>query len=174
MLNCTDEIRTVVAATWSGMFGLEASERTGTIPEDQRQHFLSAFVNITGNWVGTVVIEYSPEIARRLSAKTYRCDVTDVDFSQMRDVLGEVSNIIAGRLKKSLPEGCYLSLPSIVAGLDYKLIVPNAKQLDRVAFESEGDAFQVTLLEIDQPQRDFGGPGALLAGRHGNPYEHRA
>lgn len=174
MLNSTREIRDVVAATWSDMFGIEARDRTEAIPTADRQHYLSAFVNITGNWVGTVVIEYSPGMARCLTARTYRCEPSEVDFDQMRDVLGEVSNIVAGQLKKGLPDGCYLSLPSIVAGLDYQLIVPNAKVVDRVSFETDADAFQVTLLHIDQPQREFGSPGYLLGGRHGTPYEHRS
>ena len=178
MLHGTEPIRDVVASTWSRMFGLEVRERAELGPDDERRHFLSASVNFTGSWVGTVVIEFSPEMARAMTARAYRREPAEVDFDQLRDVLGEVSNVVAGGLKKDLPDGCFLSLPSIVVGLDYRLIVPNAKQVERLAFESGDDVFQVTLLELSQAPGELDpgelAPGALLGGGHsGVPHEHR-
>jgi chemotaxis protein CheX len=74
---------------------------------------LVAWVSITGAWSGDVKIRLSPELARRLAREILQIDPDSTDDAGVRDVAGEVANMIGGNLKALLPEPCRLSLPKV-------------------------------------------------------------
>ncbi|MBN8610588.1 MAG: chemotaxis protein CheX [Deltaproteobacteria bacterium] len=75
---------------------------------------LVASVTITGVWSGDVSVRLSPALATRLAREIFEIDPTSVDEVGVRDVLGEVANMIGGNLKALLPEPSRLSLPRVV------------------------------------------------------------
>ena len=64
----------------------------------------------------------------------------------MRDVLGELANMIGGNLKCVLTRGIRLSMPSVVDGSDYSLRVCGAEVRERLAFQCAEGLFWVTVL----------------------------
>ena len=64
----------------------------------------------------------------------------------VRDVLGELANMIGGNLKPVLTPGIRLSMPSVVDGCDYSLRVCGAKIQQRLAFQSAEGLFWITIL----------------------------
>lgn len=75
---------------------------------------LVASVTITGAWSGDVSVRLSPSLATRLAREILEVDPTSPDDGGVRDVVGEVANMIGGNLKALLPEPCRLSLPRVV------------------------------------------------------------
>lgn len=150
-----------VVDTWGCLFGLAADELEQAIPYGVRKHYLSAIIQITGDWVGSVIIDYAPALARRMTSMFNDCTPELVTFPQMRDVLGETVNIVAGHLKENLPPGCSLSLPAVVAGLDYRLLVADARPAARKAFACSGEKFQLTVFKLDPDQVAGAGPPPL-------------
>ena len=73
-----------------------------------------------------------------------------VTADDMQDVLGELTNMIAGNFKALLSGACHLSMPTVVEGIDYKLIVPGSKLITQVALDCQGQPFMVTLLERNE------------------------
>jgi chemotaxis protein CheX len=69
----------------------------------------------------------------------------------VRDVMGELANMVAGNLKSLLPKGVDLSMPSVVVGSDYSLHVCGVNAMERMTFSSGAGDFRVTLIEILQP-----------------------
>jgi CheY-specific phosphatase CheX len=65
----------------------------------------------------------------------------------VEDALGELTNMVAGNLKIVLPRPCQLSLPAVVEGIDYRVIVPGTKIAGQVLFESNSQPLLVTVLE---------------------------
>ena len=55
--------------------------------------------------------------------------------------------MVAGNLKIVLPRPCQLSLPAVVEGIDYRIIVPGTKIAGQVLFESNSHPLLVTVLE---------------------------
>ncbi len=166
----TATLRRSVAETWEGVFGLPTEALDQAIPHGVRRQYLSAIIQITGEWVGSVIIDYSPTLARRMASMFNDCTPEVVTFPQMRDVLGETVNIVAGHVKDCLPGGCLLSLPAVVAGLDYRLLVAGARPAARQAFECEGEPFQLTVFELDHDQLGGGGDlGGLRGPTLGGP-----
>jgi CheY-specific phosphatase CheX len=63
----------------------------------------------------------------------------------VRDVLGELANMIGGNLKCILNHGTRLSMPSVVDG-DYTLRVCGAASQERLAFSCDEGVFRVSVL----------------------------
>ncbi|MFN7701640.1 MAG: chemotaxis protein CheX [Deltaproteobacteria bacterium] len=73
-----------------------------------------ACVSISGAWSGDVRVRLSPALARRLAREILQIEAASTDDAGVRDVAGEVANMIGGNLKALLPEPCRLSLPRVV------------------------------------------------------------
>jgi chemotaxis protein CheX len=78
---------------------------------------ISAFVSITGAWEGDVEVRLSPALAARLVREVLELESVSTDDPFLRDIVGEVANIIGGNLKALLPEPCRLSLPTVREGV---------------------------------------------------------
>jgi CheY-specific phosphatase CheX len=63
----------------------------------------------------------------------------------VRDVLGEVANMIGGNLKCVLSKGTRISMPSVIDG-DYRLRVCGAVVRERLAFQCAEGVFWVAVL----------------------------
>jgi chemotaxis protein CheX len=66
----------------------------------------------------------------------------------VRDVLGELANMIGGNIKSAVAAGLTLSMPSVTDGSDYGLRVCGSEIQDRLAFDSDDGPFWVTLLAV--------------------------
>jgi len=64
----------------------------------------------------------------------------------VRDVLGELANMIGGNLKCVLSPGIRLSMPSVVDGSDYSLRLCGAAERRQLAFQCDEGPFWITLV----------------------------
>jgi chemotaxis protein CheX len=64
----------------------------------------------------------------------------------VRDVLGELANMIGGNMKSGMSIGIRLSMPSVMNGRDYDLRVCGAEVQERLAFKCDSGNFWVTVL----------------------------
>ena len=69
----------------------------------------------------------------------------------VRDVMGELANMVAGNLKSLLPRGVDLSMPSVIEGSDYSLHICGVGAVERMSFSSAPGDFRITLLEMMPP-----------------------
>ncbi len=87
------------------------------------------------------------ELARLAASILLDTDRQAVAVDDIRDAVGELTNMIAGNLKGLIPGTCQISVPKVTKGLDHRLFVPGSRLLQRVTFESNGQPFEVMLLE---------------------------
>ena len=109
-------------------------------------HRLTAAVHISGEWNGAVLFECSPSEACYFAGKFLGTDATAAVDDGVRDVLGELANMIGGNIKFALAKGLHLSMPTVTVGSDTGLRVCGAELQDRLAFQCEAGPFWVTLL----------------------------
>jgi len=117
---------------------LGAAPYLRTTPLDAGER-ISAFVSITGAWQGDVEVRLSPALAARLVREVLELDAVSTDDPYLRDIVGEVANIIGGNLKALLPEPCRLSLPTVREGV--RIARPDTLR----AFMLGEDAFEVAI-----------------------------
>lgn len=76
---------------------------------------VSSIIGFSGDVVGSVVVSFQLEAAKKLVAAfaQVELDVNDPDFA---DALGELANMIAGNAKKDLGCKASISTPSVIVG----------------------------------------------------------
>jgi len=140
------DLTQIVESVFSAMLGLEA---TGLGPpwfsgEDR----LTAAVHLAGAWNGAVLIECDRAQACRFAGRYLSIDTPDSMDDVVRDVLGEIANMIGGNLKSALTRGIHISMPSVVDGSDYSMRVCGAEVSAQIGFQSAEGPFWVTALAM--------------------------
>lgn len=139
-------IADATAAVFQTMLGLAVEQRDAAA--DRTVTGFTAAVYYAGEWQGALLIECSAEqalhwTARQIDLPNDACLADDV-----RDALGELTNVLAGNLKPLLPKGVGLSMPSVVEGSDYGLHLCGGNLFERLDFADEHGAFRVTFVEV--------------------------
>ena len=118
-----DAIIEVTIAVWESLLGTPPSPTVSSSPPpesasrsggmDSVQVDLVGRVDVSGSWRGDVAVQLPCSLALRLTRAILRVDPTTSDDADVRDVVGELANMIGGNLKALLPEPCKLSLPTV-------------------------------------------------------------
>ena len=118
------------------------------IPWSPSNDQLTAAVHLSGDWNGALLLECNRWEACRFAGRFLSMDPPDAVNDDVRDVLGELANMIGGNIKSAVTTGLTLSMPSVTDGGDYGLRVCGSKVQDRLGFESVEGPFWVTLLAV--------------------------
>jgi CheY-specific phosphatase CheX len=139
-----DELAQIVKTVFGTMVSLEVDE-WGTLwfPSGDR---LTSAVHLTGGWKGAVLLECDWVVARRFACRFLSIDPSDMVDDLVRDVLGELANMIGGNLKCVLTQDIQLSMPTVVDGSGYGLRVGGAEIQNQFAFQCAEGFFWITVL----------------------------
>lgn len=96
---------------WTTILGVPLSASPSPDPGAERYH---GRVHISGAWEGTVVLECSGTFARWAASRMF--DSADTSFDEVRDALGELTNMVGGNIKALLPGPSRLSIPEVATG----------------------------------------------------------
>ncbi|HSR50091.1 MAG TPA: chemotaxis protein CheX [Acidobacteriota bacterium] len=89
---------------------------------------VTSSVSLTGGWSGSILIECSGETACTLASALLKTECRQVD-DNVKDVLGELANMVAGNVTRRLPGSTQLSLPSVVTGSRYTVDVLRGQKM---------------------------------------------
>lgn len=106
-----EELAQIVESVFGSMLSLEAHESVAPWPLGT--HRVRAVVRVTSGWNGAVLMECDRDQACRFAARFLSMDPCDTVDDLVRDVLGELANMIGGNLKCVLKGGMRLSLPTV-------------------------------------------------------------
>jgi CheY-specific phosphatase CheX len=115
---------------------LEAWDAAGE--ETQKGDRVVATVNFAGDVLGAVSIVAERNFARIITGKMLDRPLEEVqNEEEIKDVIGEICNIVSGNLKGGFSDSglvCEVSLPSITSGNDFKIEVLNMARYERFCF----------------------------------------
>jgi chemotaxis protein CheX len=77
-----------------------------------------ALVKLTGTWNGAVTLETTKDQACDFTGAFLSLPAPDAVDGDVRDVMGELANMIGGNLKSTMAHGAHLSAPQVMAGAD--------------------------------------------------------
>ena len=104
-------------------------------------------VQIVGAWEGALIIDCPAELLRTAGSRMLGCTPEQVSDGDLQDVIGELTNIIAGNIKNDFPCECRLSLPVVTEGTDYTVHISNGKLFCEVFLICEHHPIHVALFE---------------------------
>lgn len=138
------ELAQIVESVFGTMLSLEVGEcGTPWFPSGNR---LTSAVHLAGDFNGAVLLECDRRQACRFAGRFLSTDPPETVDDVVRDVLGELANMIGGNLKCIFSAGIRLSMPSVVDGSDYSVRVCGAEVRERLAFQCAEGPFWVTVL----------------------------
>src|SRR5579884_3701252 len=133
MLIRSEDVAQLTNEIWTTMLGLEVRPNGAAGDPGQRRH-VSACVQISGAWSGAVRLVCSSDLARLAAARFLAVEPVEVNDEQIRDALGELTNMSAGSVKALLPKPSHLSLPSVADGTDYRITIPGSEMIQQTCF----------------------------------------
>ncbi len=147
-----NDICSMVQAIWETVLDLPACPCPEAALPARCERTVAGCVQITGPWEGTVAIHCGADTARRAAGIMFGLSPEETGLSDVQDAMGELANMVGGNLKGLMPEGCQLSLPTVVEGSDFTLRVPGSRPVTRTAFSCDGRPMLVSLLErLEEP-----------------------
>jgi flagellar motor switch protein FliN len=101
-----------------------------------------ASVGFAGDATGSASIHIDQELARRLTAILLGQELeTTEGEAEIRDMLGELGNLVGGNLKSALTDRglrCTLGTPSVTSSSDFMIDSANLDHYERIAFHADG------------------------------------
>jgi chemotaxis protein CheX len=129
-----------------------------TAPTDESQRTLVGTVGLAGDFCGVVCLHVRPKLAAQLAAVMFQIEAADeVPPEDIKDVMGEVTNVLAGEIKRRL--ACcgtiVLSVPTIISG--YSLDVSSLSGVHKAVFlcQQNGEPVLAELYNNAHPPRNL-------------------
>lgn len=137
------ELDQTVEMIWCTMFpsSLALTPGTPTNPAD----CVTGFVMIEGAFDGVVLLRCPARLAATLTDAMFDTS-GDPSADDVRDAVGEITNMLAGNIKTVLPHPSHIGLPVVALGRDYHVRVVGAKVVGDVGYLVDGEAVRVTLV----------------------------
>lgn len=143
-------VRESVVDLFDTMLSMEIScleDETADTSEDEV--LMVGFVSLAGKVNGSVSVRVSRTMAKMMSAGMLGMAIDEIESDEeVRDVLREVCNIIAGGLKSNFCDAgltCEISTPSITTGNNFEIQTLNMERYEKFVFTSGGEAVQVEI-----------------------------
>ena len=144
----TGTLHELASDIWSSMLGIPLETGSPGIGSLGTERALTGCVQITGGWAGAVTVRCSTASAGRFAAVMFGCDPETLADEEVRDALGELTNMLAGSVKGLVPDECQLGIPAVADGLDYMLFVPKGKVLTNCDLTHEGQPLEIVVYEL--------------------------
>lgn len=142
----TEDVTRVVRDVFSSMLSMDVVPTNGDSPPPQAATKVSASVGITGDWNGALTLECDHPTACFLAGAMLESDPFPALDDDVRDVLGEIVNILGGNIKGILEGHSSLSLPMVVEGTDYNINVINGQELVRLPLTCQDKSLMVVIV----------------------------
>ncbi len=140
-----DDLTRIVQSVFGTMMELEVTPVPA--PWVHSSDAIAAAVHFVGEWRGATLVETGGPQARHFAHKFMGIPIPPAIDDDVRDVMGELANMVAGNLKSLLPHGVDISVPSVVEGSDYSLRISHGNLVEQAHFTSVAGDFCITVVE---------------------------
>lgn len=134
---------------------LELSEKVSISESTSDKIRIMGLINFAGSVTGSLNIQADYDFARIMTGKMLGIKLEEIESKEeVKDVIAEASNIIAGNLKAAFCDSgltTVISVPSITTGKDFAIETLNMDRLELFAFRCmEYDIFVQVCVKIDE------------------------
>lgn len=146
-----EELIRAVRQVFSSMLGLElVPAPDGKPPDFPPDRKVSSSVGISGDWNGAVVFECGTLTACHLTAAMMGGPQPTCVDESVKDVVGEITNMVAGNFKNSLPGHSSLTLPCFIEGSDYSMDIVQGKRVLTLPLLFDGRGVILSVIEASR------------------------
>lgn len=111
----------ILQTIWSTQLGLELDDpgQHSDRMIDSEDGLMTGTVQISGGFAGAVHLVCDRMVIRTAAATMFSVPENDLSDEDLRDALGELTNMVGGNIKTLLSGTEYISLPTVIEGSDY-------------------------------------------------------
>ena len=142
----TEDLGQIVSDIWTSMLGFPVQARSEPAEMNGTRH-LSASVQISGGWDGTVLVSCAEGLARKVAATMFDVEESSTTDDEIRDALGEVANMTAGNVKALVESYCRLSLPMVAEGRELAISIPGSRVVAQASFDCDDAPLTIEVYE---------------------------
>jgi CheY-specific phosphatase CheX len=149
-IELTDEhLHQVVDTIWASMLGFTAVPLPVTDPVPPSGGVtLTGSIQISGSWHGEVRLHCDRDAACAMAAAMFGMPPEELDPGEVRDAVGELTNMTGGSIKALLPGESMLGLPTVVEGADHHVQVAGTRLLIGARFLCDDSIVGVSVYEV--------------------------
>ena len=140
-------VNEIVTSVFETMMDIAISP--SEIPWHPAEDRVTASVFLEGEWNGAISLECSRDQACEFAGHFLSMEPPEAMDDDVRDVLGELANIIGGNIKSAMATSDRLSMPSVIDGSNYEFRICGSEVQNKVAFSFSGGTFWVSLIKKD-------------------------
>lgn len=133
----------IVSAIWAEMLHLDVQTSFRPWRAAGSPPGLTGRVELSGAWAGTISVDCSRDLARRLAGMMFGLNPIDLTGRELVDAMGELANITGGNIKALLPGPSVLSIPVVTDDDGPETERPDLPLVARASFDCEGHPFWV-------------------------------
>ena len=145
----TEEAIDLAIEVWRGFLGVELVPRFGEPAELSPETAVSGCVTIKGSWYGGITVTLPVSLGISVTRTALQLD--DPQADDVSDVVGELANMMAGRLKHQLPPDTQISLPMVATGDHFHLTIPGARVAMELDFSIDDIPLRIRLIKVEEP-----------------------
>ncbi len=125
-------------------------------------------IDFTGNVKGSIQFQVPELFGRMIAAGVLGEDLEQIqDIETVKDVIGEMTNILGGNLKAAFCDSglpCNISTPSLTVGIDFQIEILNMDRYEKFAFKlNDHDILVEVCMKIDDGESSQAAAGAAVA-----------
>ena len=154
VLVTASDLTEMVDQVWMSYLDPEGIDPLVPTGDEKQPTEVHALVSITGSWHGHLVYASSTAAARKAAAAFLAMEVDEVAEEDVADVLGELANIVGGNVKAMLPNGCFLSLPTVIMASDTASHHPSAHRISGLYGQWDGEPISISIWQSVKPEAD--------------------
>ena len=111
----------ILDTIWSTQLGFELDddEQPANVPKDPQEALMTGTVQISGGFAGAVHLICGRSVVRAAAARMFSVPEVQLTDEDLRDALGELTNMVGGNIKALLPGSEFISLPTVIEGTNY-------------------------------------------------------
>lgn len=147
MSDLSQQIDDIVKTIWSTLTDLPLQTEPVALDAIRSRGgpTVTGVVHVDGAWHGAVLLQCSDALARTITGAMFQHDRPQPE--EVRDAIGEITNMVGGNVKALLPEPCTISLPSVTLGSDYDVAVVGSQPVAVTQLSCAGEPLVVILVE---------------------------
>ncbi len=141
------ELFEILETIWSTQLGFEIDddEQAATVLGDSTENLMTGIVQISGGFAGAVHLICARSVVQAAAARMFSMPEGDLGDEDLRDALGELTNMVGGNLKTLLPGSEFISLPTVIEGSDYGVARLDSEVVARTEASYEGQPMRAVL-----------------------------
>jgi len=144
----TEEAIELAIEVWRGFLGVELVPRFDRPAELEPETSVSGCVTIKGSWYGGITVTLPISLGVSVTRTALQLD--DPQPEDVSDVVGELANMMAGRLKHQLPPDTQISLPMVATGDHFHLSIPGARVAMELDFFIDDAPLRIRLIKVEE------------------------